>query len=393
MTKSKTWALDELEYLYVMKQDAIPYRAIAAHLGRSVSACKNQYLSTDWTKFAFYDAAEKAVKNSVKQEYKQKSADARERTEEINKVKAEIIADAISLSVKALPEIKIPQFHLSKKRHTNEDVGLMISDTHIGHYHTLEETGGISEYNVDIFRRRCRSLVAATKDIFELHSQLYDLPTLHLFALGDIVAGMNHAGDWSHVYINTPIYDQMILGFEAFTEMIGNFLTMFKTVNFYGIAGNHARGAPKGLEKDYVNWDFLCYQFLEARFKDNPRVKFKVPKSWWMLERIKNKNFLLVHGDEIKGAGDVLGKMQRYEQKMTGIMRAIPDYTLCGHYHRPSEITTNNGRILINGSFLNSDVFSLKSCQAGARPEQKIFGIHERRGITWTYNLDLEYQK
>jgi len=201
---------------------------------------------------------------------------------------------------------------------------------------------------------------------------------------------MNNTGNWSPVYINMPIYDQMVAGFEAISDMIYYWLGLFENINFYGIIGNHGRGSNIGQEKEYVNWDYLCYNFLEARFKNNPRVKFNCPKTWWIMTQIRNHKFLLVHGEDVKGGSLPIRGLMTYEQKMLGVIKDIPDYTLAGHFHSAAELTTSHGRLLINGSFLGPDMYALKNLQAGGKAEQKIFGIHDRRGITWSYNLDLD---
>jgi hypothetical protein len=218
------------------------------------------------------------------------------------------------------------------------------------------------------------------------------LPVLHIFALGDIVAGMNTVGAWSPTYINLPVYDQVVVGVEAICNAIYYWLGLFKEIRFYGIYGNHGRSAPIGSEKEYVNWDFICYKFIEARFKDNPRVIFKIPMNWWLMERIRNHNFLMLHGDSIKGANP-LKKLVELEEKMAGIIKKMPDYTLAAHFHSPGELTTNHGRVIIGGSFFGSDVYSLKNLKKSAAPEQKIFGIHNKRGITWTYNINLSISR
>ncbi|MFW6129642.1 MAG: hypothetical protein ACOC56_00570, partial [Atribacterota bacterium] len=74
-------------------------------------------------------------------------------------------------------------------------------------------------------------------------------------------------------------------------------------------------------------------------------------------------------------------------------LKTIPDYTLAAHFHSAADLTTNHGRVLVNGSFIGPDVYSLKNLQAGALAEQKIFGIHDKRGITWSYNLGLDIDK
>ncbi len=155
--------------------------------------------------------------------------------------------------------------------------------------------------------------------------------------------------------------------------------------------GNHGRGAPRGVEKEYVNWDYLTYKFLEAKFSTNPRVKFVIPKTWWHLAEIRNHKFLLIHGDDIRGSTMPLKGLASYTDRMIGVIKKIPDYTIAAHFHSAAELSTNYGRLILNGSFLGADVYSLKDIQKASKPEQKIFGIHDRRGLTWMYNIDLSH--
>jgi len=388
---SRPWNHEDEVLLYTLREDGIPYKLIATELHRSVKACEHKFQATNWSSTSMYDPVKGRMYQKIKQAYIEKLAKAQDNKHKLSKMFIDIITDKIVQAVVALPNVPKPVFKKTSQKHikhADEDVGLILSDAHIGHHHTFEETGGISEYNIDVFKKRMHNLMAATKDITELHSKLYNLPVLHIFSLGDIVAGMNSVGAWSPTYINLPIYDQVIIGVESIAEAIYYWLGMFKEIRFYGIVGNHGRCAPSGVEKEYVNWDLICYRFLEARFKDNPRVIFNVPLQWWIMTRIRNHNFLMVHGDSIRGTNP-LKKLIELEEKMTGILKKMPDYTLAAHFHCPGEISTNHGRVIISGSFVGSDIYSLKDLKSSVRPEQKIFGIHDKRGITWTYNLNL----
>jgi len=390
-SSSSTWTQEEEALLFELRSfQCLPFSIIAREVGRSENACSKKFYRTQWNTKAFYDPAKCRLKENFKQALRQKVADAVERKRETNKYANDILVDHLIETVKALPEVKKEVYKFSSKRakqkHSSEDVGLILSDTHIGHHHTLEETGGISEYNFDIFKKRVDFIKKATAEIVELHSQLYPLPNLHIFCPGDIVAGMNSVGNWSPTYINMPILDQAIAGTDAFADMINYWLGLFDNIYFYGVYGNHGRGARAGVEKEYVNWDYISYKFLEARFAENKRVKFEIPKSWWLFKKIRQHKFMMFHGDCIRGGSKGI---EDATEKMASIIKEIPDYTLAGHFHSATEISTNFGRVILNGSFIGSDVYSLKELRRASRPEQKIFGIHDKRGITWTYNLDL----
>jgi len=391
--KSRAWTREDLEYLFQAKLEGIPYSVISRELGRTVEAVKSKFLKTDWEQSGVVDAVSVRIKKSKQVLFEQKTSNTLEKRLETYQLRADLISDRVEKAIRRAPKIKYRSWNppgRKKTKHKSEDIGLMLSDLHIGHHHSLEETGGLSEYSIDTFINRLRNLEKATADIFELHSSLYKLPTLHIFCLGDVVDGMNNAGAWSPVYIETPIFDQIMIAMEQLTSTMAFWLSMFKNVKFYGIRGNHGRVAPSGAEKDYNNWDVLFYKMLELKFEHNNRIEFAIPKTWWMLEEIKNHHFLLVHGDDVKPSGTAIKGLETFEQKMTGIIKKVPDYTLMGHFHNAAELSTNHGRLICNGSFVGGDVYSLKTIHRASKSEQKIFGIHDERGITWTYNIDLE---
>jgi hypothetical protein len=61
-----------------------------------------------------------------------------------------------------------------------------------------------------------------------------------------------------------------------------------------------------------------------------------------------------------------------------------------GHYHSHVEIETPTGAIIVNGSFVGSDIYSLQRMRTGSRPTQTIMGVHPVHGLTWKYNIDLD---
>lgn len=392
---NKSWTDAELEILYKERQKGTPYKVIGRMLDRSYASCETKYnKDTDWHSYAFYEPEDKEIKQNQIDAGLAKIDISIGKSLDKFRLQADIIGDKLYQAARRLPVAPPPTYSPSKdKQRTAEDMGLIFSDLHIGHEHTMEETGNLSEYNVDIFKKRMENLKNAITDIKELHGKLYKIPKLHIFSLGDIVEGANTAGAWSFVYISTPIFDQVMIGFREIADFIYYMLTLFDEVEFYGLYGNHGRVAPTGAEKRYNNFDLFCYKYLEIEFRDNPRVKFHVEKSWWAIHEIKNHKFLLVHGDDVKGKNPPVTSFLELERKMTGITKQIPNYTLCGHFHNCSEYTTHNGKVLMNGSFVGADVYSLSNAMPGTSPEQKLFGIHPKVGITWTYNVNLKYDR
>jgi hypothetical protein len=393
---AKMWTKDDLETLYEMRRAHVPYSLIGLELKRTSSSCQSKYNTTDWESLGFcendeekFEDAEYAFKKAT---YRDRILRAADRRHENHKVGLDILGDRLERAVRALPQI-LPQRwdpNRPKGEAKEEDVMAMMSDLHIGAEHSLEETGGISKFNFDLLCKRISNYQYALRDIVELHSKMYPLRNLHVSCLGDIVAGDNSSGEWSQNYITMPIVDQVIEGYAKIRDMLAYWLSIFETITFYGVRGNHGRTGKRGVEKDYSNYDYLCYKFLQEAFRNNPRIKFVVPKTWWILANIKGHKFLMVHGDDINSGTPPVKKLGDFEAKMAGILDENPQYTLAGHFHNTAELGTNRGSLLINGSFVGGDIYSLKTVHANTRPEQTIFGINQSRGKTWKYNIDLD---
>jgi len=392
---SRKWTNAEMETLYIERMKGTPYKVLSSMLNRTPKALETKYnKDTDWSQFDFYKPIyhEKREQDIISAE--EKSDISIKKYLDRYRLQADIIADKMYKAARNLPPVPPPVYSKkTKSDRTPEDIGLVLSDLHIGHEHTVEETGGLSEYNFEIFLQRLENLKLAITDIHELHSKLYPIKKLHIFSLGDIVEGANTAGAWSHVWINSPIYDQVMAGQRAISDFIYHMLTIFEQVEFYAIYGNHGRIAPNGAEKKYNNFDLFCYDFIQKEFKNEPRINFHTTKSWWMLKEIQNHNFLMVHGDDVKAKNPPVTSLLELERKMGCLIGKIPNYTLCGHFHNCSEFTTHGGKAIMNGSFVGSDVYSLSNNMPGNQPEQKLFGIHPKRGITWTYNINLKHER
>ena len=392
----KRWTPTEEEQLYLMRHmEGLPYAIIAKSLDRTSESCRKKYNRTDWKNKSFYSKIHE-IRENIYQDKKnatyQKILEARDEKLDTARIQADILGDVIERSVRVLPKVKAPVYRPAKKSkqsHESEDMGLMLSDLHIGHNHSFKDTGGLTQYNQDVLKARLEVLKTSVVDIVELHSALYEIPNLHIFCLGDIVAGMNAVGNWSNTFIDMDIMDQAMEGVNVLSEVIYYWLGLFKKIYFYGVAGNHGRCAPKNLEKHNANWDVVCYRILQAQLSHNDRAEFVVPDTWWIEADVKGHSFLLIHGDDVKSGPVAIKSLQNFVDKWAGIAGFVPEYTLAGHFHSAAELATPSGRLFINGSIVGADVFALKKLHNADPPEQKLFGIHAKRGVTWVYNIDL----
>jgi hypothetical protein len=400
------WTTAEMLMLYHLKTAQKTHKEIALIMGDKINnreytenLIHKKWQQTDWTKFLIeQDDKESAAQMSQdaekeKQKIIESTLDNQERLVKREQARTDLIIDNVKSAIYRLPKPNasdLKYIPINKSQYREEHAAIVLSDMHLGASFTMEETGGLSEYNVEIAKKRMIVLRDAVLGITERHRHVYDIPVLHIFCLGDIVAGMKGVGAWSNSYIDLDIYDQMIEGISILRDTIAVWAKAFKKVIFYGVLGNHGRCARRGEQKDYANWDKVCYEFLKISMSNYENIEWNTPKAWFLQEKILNHNFYLTHGDGIRGSmGLPYYGVERAERLILGLMPEKPDYLLLGHFHSPAELQTNSGRIIMNGSFLGGDLFSLKDLRRRDQPEQKMFGIHEKKGITWSYNIHL----
>lgn len=404
----KPWTEDESQLLFDLKKSGKTYKDIAHVLTTSygrrtytVNSCKKKWNDTNWDVFKKNKQRKtKMIEISEDTEQiKQKIIDTalknNEKLIKRDQGRTQIIIDNCKAAIYRIPKPKSADYTYPKsrssKKYRAEHLGVVLSDLHIGESYTLEDTGGLAEYNLSIFKQRLERMKKSVFEITERHRLMYDIPELHIFCLGDIVAGASGTGAWNDNYINLSIFDQLFEGTEALRNTIAAWSKNFKKVHFYGIYGNHGRVSKKGQEKHSTNWDRICYTHVKTSMQNYSNITWNIPEAWWLQTSIQNHNFYLCHGDGIRGSmGLPYYGVERAEAKIVGLMDKKPDYLLMGHFHSPAEIQTNSSRVIMNGSFMSGDMYSLKDLGRGGVPEQKVFGIHAKKGITWTYNIYLD---
>jgi hypothetical protein len=398
------WTSDEMYALWILKMGDVSYADIADSLtkmhprGRvySANSCQKKHGQTNWDEFFERRDQMRVVlaDEDEKERIVEKTVLNHNRLMRREQTKTDIIIDGIRSGITRAPKPKalpISPKKTKSHRYSPESVGLIFSDTHVGASYSMDDTGGLSEYNLSIFKRRMQSLTRGVIEIIERHRNMYDLPELHLFCLGDIVAGMNEAGHWSPNYIDLDVYDQMAEGVTELRDFIRALSAIFPKVYVYGLTGNHGRIGKPGQQKESTNWDRIAYTMVQLMLEQCDNIVWQIPVAWWYLADIQGHSFYLTHGDGIRSSqGIPWYGLEKAQANINGLMPKKPNFTLFGHFHSPAEIQTNSGRIIVNGSFLGGDMYSIKDLRRCDRPEQKIFGIHKNKGITWTYNIYLD---
>lgn len=310
------------------------------------------------------------------------------------RARTELIIDTFKECIKAFPQIDITSPEPIDIKKDVEEAVLLFSDAQIGERVTKEETNGLGEYNIDIFRSRMRFLTDEVRRISKIQQMANRIEHLNIFMLGDNVDGINvYRGQVHH--LDSLIVDQFLIGAHEIAASLIKLLDTFKKIRVWGIVGNHGRIGRKGENPSYINWDFLLYKVLSFLLKNyNDRIKWNIPLSNWTVATVNQQNFLLLHGDTIRAwNGLPYYGIDRADSRLTTMLAAHEKtyrYMCLGHHHNPADIDSPGGEKILNGTMVGGSNFSINQLHTSSRPSQWFFGVHHKRGITWRHKIILD---
>lgn len=270
-----------------------------------------------------------------------------------------------------------------KKRWGLHEAVLMLSDAHVGQEVDPVVTGGFGGYNLDIAAKRCRILRDNLLEITAIHQEALSLKRLNIYALGDDLEGLGSIYPAQPFYLDARLYEQWLVFGEMMVSFLRHLLSAYEKVKVYKVFGNHARLGRKGEHHSQDNVELLLWHYIAARLENEPRIRFAISPSWFMLVRRMGWLFYLAHGENTlpwspyaaRGAFNV-------KLRLNSLFQEKINYCCFAHHHTPLEIERElEGAILYNGSWVGPTEHVLWSRHEANRPSQNFFLVHPRVGV------------
>ncbi len=307
----------------------------------------------------------------------------------------EVVLEHLNNHIQALPEVISPKLRSTKKTSSSEEeLVLNLGDIHAGEVVKAEELNGLNEYNFNIMTYRLKALADSVIDIAKNKLSGYTFRKLHILGLGDWVSGTIH-DELVESADGNVIEWTMNLAYVV-AQMIRELAMEFEEIEFVGVIGNHGRLHKKPRFKArYVNWDYVCYQMLSALLAKQQNVKCTIPKSFWHIHEINSHQFLLIHGDNINSS---LGIPWYGIQRMVANLKELLasknqhfDYIVLGHFHNYGLLDRVKGELIINGSLIGGNEFSVGRMFTSSEACQHFCGVHSKRGMTFRYKINVQH--
>ena len=281
-----------------------------------------------------------------------------------------------TLIVEPYPDFKIKPFLPEKRSRDEEDIGIVITDWHLGKI-TPSYNGVVAETRMD-------NLLENAMTIINLHRPIRNA---HVFDLGDNVQGENpHQG--------SKIGDTQFGAFEQIHDRAIPYLSRFctslaqgvKEVNFYGIDGNH--GIYERTAPTKTNWDSFVYRGLEMAMTNQKNIHIYTPQTFYQLINIRGFRFFVIHGNQVYAQqGIPMFALRRKMQEWFAFVGGF-NFGYCGHFHSGAYDQVNSvADYTISPPLVTGDSWALEKVGRASEPRQLAFGIHDKYSRTWEYKL------
>jgi len=302
------------------------------------------------------------------------------------------IVERIGDRLPSLPPVAAPTFS-RRSGGRSESVVALWSDYHVGEVVSIEETGGINSYDFEVFTRRLQYHADSIGGICFGKLTGYDFPELVIVGLGDMVSGLIH--DELVETSDGTLMDWLIDGAYLFAQAIRQLAAEFPTVRVEWHFGNHGRLTQKvRYKRRWVNFDYLLGHMIELHLKNQPNVSFRNHKSFWSLCEVQGTHMLNLHGDNIRGwQGIPYYGINRAVGNLSALLKGRHSFDVVnlGHFHQSGLLERMDCDVVINGSAIGGNEYSIGALFASSKPRQMLYGMHPERGKTWQYAVDLSH--
>lgn len=306
------------------------------------------------------------------------------------------LVQAVKGAIQALPPVQ-PELPATTRydKPSNLVAVAPLADTHVGEMVSLAQTGGLAEYNLDIYNRRLHEWTNRIILLTDIRRTADTIDTIIVPLLGDIISGEIHD---ELAKTNADVAMALVVK-AAYTisQAIRLLASHFAKVELYCVVGNHGRISQKKEYKNasVMNWDHLVYQLIAMFLKEQKNVHIEIPESFWAIfAPIKGWRVLMWHGGDIRSYYSLpFYGMERAVGRFREVLNAADknfDDVLLAHFHTDATIGRSRGSTYVSGSMKGGDEYALQRMQAYSPPTQMLLLYHQDYGCVSKETLYLK---
>lgn len=285
----------------------------------------------------------------------------------------------------------------------------LFSDLHYGSRIDPRATGGLAEYNIDICRERLARWRNALLRFHQMDSLLIDIPSLHLFALGDDIEGHGNMFPTQALQMDESVLFQQMGFIEDVSAVLLALLERYPKINVYKVYGNHGR-ITESAKASYGpdNLEIMAWEHIadRVRLKTGGEwrtsrtgihslvgglIDFHISRSFFIMAEIEDQLIYARHGHRIGGLQRTYTGAMDNKLRMNSIIGRPINYMLKAHLHEAQEMEGEiGGQVIQNGCFVGPSLLSVEMQRAAASlPSQEMYLIHPKHGLTHHHRIRL----
>ena len=255
---------------------------------------------------------------------------------------------------------------------------VVFSDWHVEERVTPSSVNDLNKYDVSIARKRADEAFQIALKLRNLENSNNSVPNMVVALLGDFITGNIHEENLSICTL-----DPIDAAIEARNMLKSGFDFLLKNSDLKQIivpchAGNHSRitKKPRSSETEMGNsLELFMYSFLAQEYKDEPRIKFLISRSYTSRLQVYDTVLRFHHGHRIRfqgGIGGLAVPASKYVLRANTAWNA--DYDVFGHHHQKQK----GSRFICNGSLIGYNAYAQDSAFEFEQPSQTYFLINKR---------------
>jgi hypothetical protein len=254
----------------------------------------------------------------------------------------------------------------------------LASDWHLEEEVKAAQVNGLNTYTLEIARARALSYFSTLLRLIQIEQQNTKVDNLVLALLGDFITGDIH----EELVETAKLGPTEACRFAQELIISGlDYLLKNSKLNILCVchSGNHGRTTKdqRHATEHAHSLEWLLYNNLADRYRDEPRVTFQIPDSYHSYVQVYDWTIRFHHGHAINyggGVGGITIPVRKAIAQWNTLKRA--DFDCFGHFHQAFD----GSNFVANGSMIGYNAYALSIKAGYEEPIQMLFGIHSKLG-------------
>jgi hypothetical protein len=310
-----------------------------------------------------------------------------------NATKAELVAAVYqaakdAASAMRIPPVKMPKDPNGKFRGTQapaETAICLLADWQFGKV--------TPEYDSEVARARVLAYADKVVDIIGHVRRHHPVDEARIYLLGDLVEGELIFPGQAH-RIDASLYRQVFDGAELLAEVIRRIAFAVPSIAVRGVIGNHGDigGRSRREMHPETNADAMLMNIARLHLPgvDFPEPLVKGERAWHIVDEVKGRKWMLVHGNQIKGSSFGV-PWYGFKNKALGWHSTLGPfhYLASGHWHQQIRHDINGIQHFGAGSPESANTYAQEWLAGGGQQGSQYLIFQNERGLTSEWPIRL----